>query len=256
MVFIIIFASLCPLGLEFFVFRNEFYSVLDNGQWSGFLGSFLGGILGGIGTLLAVYITTNETRAIQRNTEIQINRDREINRKSERKKFTDDIATIVAEYITDISAYFYANRVLERLNKTENGLLNNLTKIEKTIYDKLTYQKSVISDSDSDKLIMAELEIVQLKEEQATLKNKVNSIKKEIIQNRKERTIAIKCYFLLKIKLENIEEAKNLITQLMYLHNNSANVEGTSLDWIDEETKKLLKITTRFIENYIYNKLI
>lgn len=34
-------------------------------SWVGFFGSYLGGLLGGIGTLLAVIITTNQTRDIQ-----------------------------------------------------------------------------------------------------------------------------------------------------------------------------------------------
>ena len=68
---------LIPFLLEVVIFRNEAYSALTNGEWGGFLGSYIGGALGGIGTLLAVYITTKETRKIQKSTLQQIETDRE-----------------------------------------------------------------------------------------------------------------------------------------------------------------------------------
>ena len=54
-----------PLVLEHAVFRNHIYSILTNGEWASFLGSYLGGVIGGLGTLLALYFTTKETRRIQ-----------------------------------------------------------------------------------------------------------------------------------------------------------------------------------------------
>ena len=60
-----------PFVLEIAIFRNDVYSVLSNGEWGGFLGSYIGGALGGVGTLLAVYITTKETRKIQQENSTQ-----------------------------------------------------------------------------------------------------------------------------------------------------------------------------------------
>jgi uncharacterized membrane protein len=103
MVFLFISITI-PFILEYIVFRNQTHSVISNGEWASFLGSFLGGIIGGIGTLVAVYITTLETRKIQREAEKNLEKDREAQRVFNRKKLMDDVAVIVAEFITDISA--------------------------------------------------------------------------------------------------------------------------------------------------------
>ena len=86
---IIVCISVCivlmlPFALEIFIFRNNVYSVLSNGEWGGFLGSYIGGALGGIGTLLAVYITTKETRKTQQENSAQIESERKRNEKTER----------------------------------------------------------------------------------------------------------------------------------------------------------------------------
>lgn len=101
-----------PFLLEMFIFRNEVYSALTNGEWGGFLGSYIGGAFGGIGTLLAVYITTKETREIQKSTLQQIEKDRALNARNERKQFANEIAEIIAKYISEISAYFYGCRTI------------------------------------------------------------------------------------------------------------------------------------------------
>lgn len=87
---IIVFASvfivmILPYALEVFIFRNNVYSVLSNGEWGGFLGSYIGGALGGIGTLLAVFITTKETRNIQRENSAQIENEKRRNEKKGKK---------------------------------------------------------------------------------------------------------------------------------------------------------------------------
>ena len=133
---IIVFISVCivfilPFALEIFIFRNNVYSVLCNGEWGGFLGSYIGGALGGIGTLLAVYITTKETRKIQQENSVQIEDERKRNKKTERKQFADEIAKYIAIYITDISKYFYACRFSEGLHHEEQGLKDKLFQLEK-----------------------------------------------------------------------------------------------------------------------------
>ena len=62
LILLIIVVVLLPFILEYAIFRNTFYSAISNSDWS----SFLGGYIGGIATLFAVYITTSETRKIQK----------------------------------------------------------------------------------------------------------------------------------------------------------------------------------------------
>lgn len=47
------------------IYSNSYYFNLSNNEWMVFLGSILGGLIAGIGTLMAVLITTAETRRIQ-----------------------------------------------------------------------------------------------------------------------------------------------------------------------------------------------
>lgn len=48
-----------PIFLEFFIFRNAFPSVLNNGEWAAFLGSYLGGVV----SLIGIYLTIRFTQA-------------------------------------------------------------------------------------------------------------------------------------------------------------------------------------------------
>ena len=105
-----------PLILEHFVSRNSVYSVLTNGEWASFLGSYIGGVVGGAGTLIALWVTTNETRKIQEENLNQFNADRSLNDRKERKQFADIIAQDISIYIANINNYFYASRHSERLD--------------------------------------------------------------------------------------------------------------------------------------------
>jgi len=142
-VLVIFFISMIPFALEFFVFRSNLYSVLDNKDWSGFLGSYIGGVLGSIGTLLAVYITTKETRKIQRDNLELFNAEQERYAKKERKQFADGVAQDIAKYITDISIYFNANRVSARLDKNRSNLENNLHEAEREIQKRLDTKREM-----------------------------------------------------------------------------------------------------------------
>lgn len=173
---------LLPFILEFFIFRNKIYSSLSNGEWGGFLGSYLGGIISGIGTILAVWVTTKETRAIQNKTQDNIESDRRFQRQNQRRAFTDDIARIVSEYIADISGYYYASR-----HKEDDYI----------------------------------------------------------------RSLSVKNYYLLKIKLAGIERASDLISELELIHNHHSHgvVETDEFNNVIENLmKKLSHFTREFIE--------
>ncbi|WP_407308787.1 hypothetical protein [Desulfosporosinus sp. SB140] len=62
-----------PLFLDHFIFGNNIFSNINNGEWASFLGSYTGGILGGIATLFAVLISLNKGKTIQQESEIREN---------------------------------------------------------------------------------------------------------------------------------------------------------------------------------------
>lgn len=245
-----------PFVLEIAIFRNDVYSVLSNGEWGGFLGSYIGGALGGVGTLLAVYITTKETRKIQQENSTQIKAEQERNEKKDRKQFADEIAKDIARYIANISKYFYANRTLERLDEDRNRLDKEFRSIQQEIQAQYNKQKVLSLEEDIDEYAKIDLEIDQLKQKKDGILIRLQNVEKDIEHNREDRTVAIECYFLLKIKLRDIDEAKNLLNQLELIHNNSANVGGTDFNFISVETDKLLNMTVRFTDRYVNQKLI
>lgn len=226
-------ALLVPFALEFLVFRNEIYSALTNADWSSFLGSYIGGALGGTGTLLAVYITTKETREIQKENEAKIQEDREIYAKRERKLLVDKVSESVAEYISEISAYFYSCRNLERLDKERDNVNCRLENLK----SKLRAAKT-------------EDEKVSLEDKKSELEDKLQRLERDIELKSVDRLSANKCYFLLLILLQNIEEGRALVEQLKKIHKGSANVE-LCFNWMDEETRILQNITVQFAEKYV-----
>ena len=89
---------------------------------SGNVASWFGNCIGGICTLIAVYLTTQQTSKIQNEnkriamedwknhrTEIMNNakRQEKMELRKERIRFCDDIAMLIGQYSSDISAYYY-----------------------------------------------------------------------------------------------------------------------------------------------------
>ena len=68
-IIIVVILIILPLLIEKFIVNNEFLSKASNDGWIAFLGSYIGGIIGGMGTLIAMVVTTRETRRIQRKNE-------------------------------------------------------------------------------------------------------------------------------------------------------------------------------------------
>lgn len=245
-----------PFVLEIAIFRNDVYSVLSNGEWGGFLGSYIGGALGGIGTLLAVYITTKETRKIQQENSTQIEDEKRRNERKERKQFADEIAKDIATYITDISNYFYACRALEQLYSKEKNLNDELYRIDCQIGEKHNALKKLNLDENTDEYISVQNEIEELKQKESELKYRIEKNAREIERNKADRTVANERYFLLQMKLQNIEKGEAILKQLEFIHSNSTNMGGTDYDFISIESDKLLNMTVRFADIYINQKLI
>ena len=245
----ILFAGV-PLVLEYLIFRNNVYSVLSNGEWGSFLGSYIGGIIGGTGTLIAMYVTTKETRKVQNENLNQFNADRSLEDKKERKQFADKIAEDVSVYITDINNYFYACRHSERLDKDRYNADMQLNGIRNNIQQQYTQQQKLSIESETEQYLLIDTEIDKLKEKEAEAIQKLQHIENEIDKNQVNRTIAIERLNILKIRLQNIPEASALIAKLEYIHSHSFSL-GVEFDFMDKETRQLLDITIDFIDKYV-----
>jgi hypothetical protein len=110
----IIIAILCIVMVPFAI---NFYTKGSNDGWLAFLGNYLGGIIGGIGTLLAVIMTTSQTRKIQSYYE---NNEKDKNKRGELKKISNAVRTfqnrVIGRYL-DILNRGEAYNALKRKGK-------------------------------------------------------------------------------------------------------------------------------------------
>ncbi|HBF5865995.1 TPA: hypothetical protein ACG3RE_003843 [Clostridioides difficile] len=98
---LIIAIIIIPLIVTFTIsVRNPIFSFNESNGWLGFWGSYLGGILGGLATLVAVVITTNQTRKIQRNNTIQTRKIQKENRKLQERLISIEEENQLKEYRT------------------------------------------------------------------------------------------------------------------------------------------------------------
>ncbi|KPI53114.1 hypothetical protein KW94_08370 [Clostridioides difficile] len=238
---LIIAIIIIPLIVTFTIsVRNPIFNFNESNGWLGFWGSYLGGILGGLATLMAVVITTNQTRVIQEENkkenqnihfqngyaimdiqrrsesltrEIQ-NENNKLQFKNEKKDFTNGIAENMAKYITDISRFFSSKYAIY----TNEDIKNNYSNTSKKNINKLE------KDIDMDKYLSTEM------------------------------------YFLLKIKLKNINLASDLVSKLDIIHNYSFNINeekyrDIELKKFQENISELINLTEKFITNYLLEEL-
>lgn len=240
-----------PLILEHFIFRHSVYSVLTNGEWASFLGSYIGGVVGGAGTLIALWVTTKETRKVQDENLNQLKEDRQLSDKKERKQFADEIAKDIAAYITDISQYYYANCWSLDLHRRKNDAIQELEQIRSKILQNYTLQEGLDIENDIKEYNKAEVAINMLKVRESDAELKLRQVLDEMEENRANRTIAVERYFVLKIKLQHIEQAKELLEKLDSIHKVSSSISNHDPLLMDEETKLLKEMTVDFIDKYV-----
>lgn len=247
-IFIIIivdFSIIFPLILEYCVFRNTIYSVLSNGEWSGFLGSFVGGIVSGLGTLVAVYFTTSETREIQKKSEKQ-------NNIKECKDFTYNLSKVISDYMADISAYYYSNLKLQEINTNKSMLECQI----------MGYQSIIKSETQSianevyptpELKNAASLRIEDAKQDIENAKYKIAEVDTEIGNISRQRLVATRCYYFLEINLRSITLASKLLKQLEYVQRESSTIYAPH--WIDDQLELIMSLSRQFSEDYLNERL-
>lgn len=244
-----------PFALEILFFRSNIHSILNKSEWSSFLGSYIGGAFGGIGTLLSVYFTTRETKKIQEENSIIIEREKESTSKKERKVFADNIVQDVAKYVTNISKYFYDCNISENLNKNIEKYNKELIDVKYKIRQNLEIEKELDFYNQKKEYIRIDREIEQLKQKEEELKYIIDENIRKLEKNKPDKTVAIECYFLLKMKLKDISFGKNVLNQLEFIHKNSFDNSNLEIKFIEKEIDILLNHTVSFIDSYVNNKI-
>lgn len=180
-----------PLLLDKFIFSNNYPSVLSNSDWSGFLGGIWGGIIGGIGTLIAVCITTLDTRDIQKDNKKQI---AAANNK-------DKLQSI----INALCSYWEKNtnvlKILQEIDKCEEEITSANKEID-IICNNLSF--SSLTKDNKKALIEKKEALIGTKVSKTTQIEKLIEKKNNIIDG-----ISYE-YLLLKLLLSDIESASSL----------------------------------------------
>lgn len=176
---LVVISVLIPLFIDNYIIGNYFPSFWSDSDWSGFLGSYIGGILGGLATLLSIYITTIETRNIERNKRKQDEKEKdkkekilnrgyilteEINNlglRLEGYNCNGDIRILETDNYTEFEKYAYTE-------KLENIKLNYL-KIKNVGPNLVTncQFKLIITETDSNKeyIIEKAVPMIQINQE-------------------------------------------------------------------------------------------
>lgn len=204
---IIIFAIM-PSAIDYFVFKNDVPSNLNNGEWAGFLGSYIGSIIGGVFTLIGVVMSFKISDKNQIKSEIKENSTivyydlslgildlkkyylsytSQYNKSSVRMYFSKDwianVAKIHASYReTELmyKVYGYLSEVADLLDQKVSLENQNLGSIVKQKYEKLVIATSELIFSDkfitADKVLYSNASVIEL-----DIKNDLKEEIKEVL---------------------------------------------------------------------------
>lgn len=223
-----------PLLLDKFIFSNNYPSVLSNSDWSSFLGGIWGGIIGGIGTLIAVCITTLDTRDIQKDNKKQI----------AAANYKDKLQSI----INSLCSYWEKNsnilKILQEIDKCKEEITSANKEIE-TICSNLSYS-SLTKDN----------EIVLLEKKEALTCTKVSKtaqIEKliEKINNIIDGTSYE--YLMLNLLLSDIKSASslsNLIDNNQILLTDIQQSKNIDISQLSSNYNSLQQTAKEFIQEF------
>lgn len=119
-----------PIFLDVFIFGNNCPSNLNNSDWSGFLGGIWVGIIGGIGTLIAVCVTSIDTRMVQNDSKelsnIAISKDKLENIISSLSSYWEKIHKLKKLINIALEINETINNEEAEINSIKNDLLSEL----------------------------------------------------------------------------------------------------------------------------------
>lgn len=228
---------LIPLGLGCLIpIKSRIPNFSQSNDWIGFLGSYTGGILGGLCTLVVMYFTRKDTRDIQEENKALTLKIQEENNYNLKKQFTDELIKLIADYITDINKYFY-DQDLKYANQTYDKF--NKKKEHKCVLDDPKELKKLSDSVSEDKKVIIKYTEV------------INS---EAPKINREKSINI--YYILDMRLRNINGAEKIWESLYRIHNDLCYLEEDTNRYEKEkefqkEIENLKNLTVQFIENYL-----
>lgn len=223
-----------PLLLDKFIFSNNYPSALSNSDWSGFLGGIWGGIIGGIGTLIAVCITTLDTRDIQEENKKQI----------AAANYKDKLQSIINALCSYWEKTTKVLKVLQEINKCEEEIISADKEID-IICNDLSY--SSLTKDNKKVLIEKKEALICTKVSKATQIEKLIENKNSIIDS-----ISYE-YLLLKLLLLDIKSASNLMSLIndnQTILTNIQQSENIEISQLSSNNQSLQQRAKAFIQEF------
>lgn len=248
---IIILAGCSPVILEHLVFRNDFYSVLDNKDWAGFLGSILSGVIGGIGTLYAIYISIADTQ----------NKDK----KEKKEKKVKDIYELLTSYISEIEKFYYDRKIWTDMRKKCQSISKDLDDITTKKLKKLDMLIQLSENYDSNinaiYVINAELEKLncEIKIQSDKLHNMETALKNIDFSDKILIQLSYKIQFLLDEIGNSGQEVYNKIISINKFRNEIEKekdieekyyINQEDINRLEIQTSELVRMANSLFENY------
>lgn len=200
----------------------EWMVVKDN-EWIGFYGGYIGSII----TLIVMWSTNNATKKIQIRNEVN--------------SFCDSIATIVSNYCQKTRSYRSDYKTYLIKNEDYRDICQRRIEI-------LQKQGDILNDNSiQNPLKNKDFEDLELKLKELTDEQNIAMQRMDSASERLE-TSHLALYFELKIKLQNIPKASELLEALENHDSIFLQEKDRSL-FIQSETN-VLELTKKFIEEY------
>lgn len=233
------------VGIPFLIhalFKWHTCAFLEWDPKAGSMLEFYGAVLGGGITLLVLWITTDETRKIQKKNEDQLEDDRKEREREKRKAFADSVIEDIAMFCTDAAAYKECRVKIYKYNSDLKGLNVERRRIQKDLENEY---KSAVRKRSS-----AVVRIQQLRIEEKNIEQEIENTRKNARELFTSRRIAQERYLVLRIKLKELDRGDEIIDMMKHLM-----TIGTD-DSIDYEAycienDKLVALISEFVEGYI-----
>lgn len=235
------FLIIIPFGINF-LFKWYAGPMLKWESDAGSILEFYGAVLGGFITLLVLWITTDETRKIQKKNEEQLEDDKREREREKRKAFADSVIEDIAMFCTDAAAYKECRVKIYKYNSDLKGLNVERRRIQKDLENEY---KSAVRKRSS-----AVVRIQQLRIEEKNIEQEIENTRKNARELFTSRRIAQERYLVLRIKLKELGRGDEIIDMMKHLM-----TIGTD-DSIDYEAycienDKLVALISEFVEGYI-----
>ena len=240
------FLIIIPFGINF-LFKWYAGPMLKWESDAGSILEFYGAVLGGGITLLVLWITTDETRKIQKKNEQQLEDDKKEREREKRKAFADSVAEDISKFVAETTVFADKYRNFDKAlkNKTENEVALQI--IIKKIVDN-TNEMAEKDDADL-KYAARDTELTQEKEE-ILRRIEVCERHMEMLYIDSSRIGAIERFTALSLKLRGMKWEDEILDKMNEINAVAANasIEFEKLGVLHEE---LLCYVDAFAKEYI-----